>query len=215
MERKLSDELKTYVFVAKQMIPKKLCSEIVKNNFKIDDSWGIHSWSSYENGKLESSIKKTQEDGLLVKKLVEEEIRSCVMRTIELYSEVYNIPKIINFVTEARINRYIEGTEMKIHHDHIHSLFDGEQKGIPILSVVGVLNDDYEGGDFIFYDALRFDCLWYWLYRSLAMVLGGGVDDGALRQYVRRFGCADCRRSGKYAAAYAWGDDGGVFFYRL
>jgi predicted 2-oxoglutarate/Fe(II)-dependent dioxygenase YbiX len=152
MERKLSDELKTYVFVAKQMIPKKLCSEIVKNNFKIDDSWGIHSWSSYENGKLESSIKKTQEDGLLVKKLVEEEIRSCVMRTIELYSEVYNIPKIINFVTEARINRYIEGTEMKIHHDHIHSLFDGEQKGIPILSVVGVLNDDYEGGDFIFYD---------------------------------------------------------------
>jgi predicted 2-oxoglutarate/Fe(II)-dependent dioxygenase YbiX len=152
MERKLSDELKTYVFVAKQMIPKKLCSEIVKNNYKIDDSWRIHSWSSYENGKLESSIKKTQEDGLLVKKLTEDEIHSCVMRTLELYSEVYKVPGIINFVTEARINRYIQGTEMKIHHDHIHSLFDGEQKGIPILSVVGVLNDDYEGGEFMFYD---------------------------------------------------------------
>ena len=27
-------------------------------------------------------------------------------------------------------------------------MFDGERKGIPILSVLGVLNDDYEGGEF-------------------------------------------------------------------
>ena len=31
-----------------------------------------------------------------------------------------------------------------LHADHIHSMFDGEKKGIPILSVLGVLNDDYE-----------------------------------------------------------------------
>ena len=29
------------------------------------------------------------------------------------------------------------------------SLFDGETRGVPILSCLGVLNDNYEGGDFI------------------------------------------------------------------
>ena len=31
-------------------------------------------------------------------------------------------------------------------------MFDGERKGIPILSVLGVLNDDYEGGEFVLID---------------------------------------------------------------
>ena len=36
---------------------------------------------------------------------------------------------------------------MKTHVDHIHSIFDGEHKGIPILSIIGLLNDDFEGGE--------------------------------------------------------------------
>ena len=38
-------------------------------------------------------------------------------------------------------------------------VFDGEKKGIPILSVLGVLNDDYEGGEFIIFDdtEIKFD----------------------------------------------------------
>ena len=41
---------------------------------------------------------------------------------------------------------------MALHADHIHSMFDGERKGIPILSVLGVLNDDYEGDEFVLID---------------------------------------------------------------
>jgi predicted 2-oxoglutarate/Fe(II)-dependent dioxygenase YbiX len=48
----------------------------------------------------------------------------------------------------VRFNRYDENTEMQYHCDHIKSMFLGERRGIPILSIVGVLNDDYEGGDF-------------------------------------------------------------------
>ena len=36
--------------------------------------------------------------------------------------------------------------------DHIHSIFDGNIKGIPVLSVVGLLNDNYEGGDFVMFE---------------------------------------------------------------
>jgi predicted 2-oxoglutarate/Fe(II)-dependent dioxygenase YbiX len=31
-------------------------------------------------------------------------------------------------------------------------LFDGERKGVPILTVLGLLNDDFEGGDFLMFD---------------------------------------------------------------
>ena len=41
---------------------------------------------------------------------------------------------------------------MKKHSDHIRDLFDGNEKGIPVLSVVGNLNDDYEGGETNFSD---------------------------------------------------------------
>jgi predicted 2-oxoglutarate/Fe(II)-dependent dioxygenase YbiX len=41
---------------------------------------------------------------------------------------------------------------MRSHLDHIHSLFDGKEKGIPVFSIVGNLNDDYEGAEFYFWD---------------------------------------------------------------
>ena len=49
--------------------------------------------------------------------------------------------------TGIKFNRYNEGQEMRLHWDNIHSIFDGERRGVPILTAVGVLNDDYEGGD--------------------------------------------------------------------
>ena len=59
--------------------------------------------------------------------------------------------------SEVRFNRYDEATEMQIHCDHIKSLFTGDKRGIPILSVVGVLNDDYEGGEFIMWQDTKIE----------------------------------------------------------
>jgi len=57
----------------------------------------------------------------------------------------------INAGSSPRFNRYVEGECMEKHIDHIHSCFDGHQKGIPVLSIIGILNEEYEGGDLIFY----------------------------------------------------------------
>ena len=46
---------------------------------------------------------------------------------------------------------------MKKHWDQIHSMFSGEKKGVPILSIVGVLNDNYEGGDFIMFEDTKIE----------------------------------------------------------
>ena len=40
---------------------------------------------------------------------------------------------------------------MALHCDHIHSMFDGNRKGVPILSILGSLNNDYEGGELVFW----------------------------------------------------------------
>ena len=52
--------------------------------------------------------------------------------------------------TEIRFNRYSTNKKMAEHCDHI-VINEGTRKGIPVLSFVGVLNDDYEGGEFIMF----------------------------------------------------------------
>jgi predicted 2-oxoglutarate/Fe(II)-dependent dioxygenase YbiX len=49
----------------------------------------------------------------------------------------------------SRFNKYDPTTQMKLHCDHIHALFDGTRKGIPTLTVLGALNNEYEGGEFV------------------------------------------------------------------
>lgn len=51
--------------------------------------------------------------------------------------------------SSVRFNRYDETTQMKLHCDHIHTLFDGQRRGVPVLTVLGALNDDYEGGELV------------------------------------------------------------------
>ena len=51
-----------------------------------------------------------------------------------------------------RYNKYVENRKMAIHNDHIKSLFTGEDRGIPVLSCLGALNNDYLGGEFIMWE---------------------------------------------------------------
>ena len=54
--------------------------------------------------------------------------------------------------TNIRFNRYRKGRLMTRHCDFIKDMFDGNRKGIPTLSIVGLLNDDFEGGEFVMFD---------------------------------------------------------------
>jgi predicted 2-oxoglutarate/Fe(II)-dependent dioxygenase YbiX len=36
-------------------------------------------------------------------------------------------------------------------------MFDGERKGIPTLSILGALNDDYEGGELVFWESEKIE----------------------------------------------------------
>ena len=47
-----------------------------------------------------------------------------------------------------RLNRYHEGQSMREHWDGIHTLFDGSRRGVPILSIVGLVTKPKAGGLF-------------------------------------------------------------------
>mgnify|MGYP002641105794 FL=1 len=51
-----------------------------------------------------------------------------------------------------RLNRYSAGQNMPKHVDHIYNLFDGDIKGVPILTFIINFNDNYSGGDLIMFD---------------------------------------------------------------
>jgi predicted 2-oxoglutarate/Fe(II)-dependent dioxygenase YbiX len=56
-----------------------------------------------------------------------------------------------------KFNKYMPGTKMTEHCDHISDLFDGTRKGIPILTAVGLLNDNFEGGDFVMFQNEKYE----------------------------------------------------------
>jgi predicted 2-oxoglutarate/Fe(II)-dependent dioxygenase YbiX len=78
----------------------------------------------------------------------------------KIYAAVHDYVKEINFdwwsawngITRPRFNRYLPGQLMHKHCDHIHSIFDGQRKGVPVLTVLGFLRDDFTGGEFVLWD---------------------------------------------------------------
>ena len=65
---------------------------------------------------------------------------------------VENTGQIMTQFCPIRFNRYAPGQIMRQHHDHIHSIFDGKVKGVPVLSFIMNFNDDYEGADLFFWE---------------------------------------------------------------
>ena len=54
--------------------------------------------------------------------------------------------------TDPKFIKYKQTNDMTEHCDHVRHVFDGKRKGIPTVSIVGSLSDDYEGGYLRFWD---------------------------------------------------------------
>jgi hypothetical protein len=152
MKKDLSDYVKHYKSFLKDDICDKTILELNKLN---NNLWNEHT---FFNSVTNTSVKLSGDQELST--LFSKEITTKEIIMKELWTAIYNYIKDINFswfggwkaYSEIRFNKYSENTKMAEHCDHIHSLFDGKEKGIPILSVLGILNDNYEGGKFIMFE---------------------------------------------------------------
>jgi len=147
------DKVVDYINVT-NIIPPQMCEEVLKDIQAKE--WTKHSWYAYSGNDYSSKPDK-ELDVLSATQELHDALSPYVFQALQAYMLKYvpqegeRIKGFIKTFTPIRFNRYSTGTMMREHYDHIHSLFDGQRKGIPILSILGVLNEGYEGGEFVFF----------------------------------------------------------------
>jgi len=151
MKKKLSNYIKHY----KSFFNENLCNKTVKELKNLNNSfWNEHKFYDFKTNKLETLSGDQELSTLFSKEITTKEI---IMK--ELWNGINDYVYGLKFpwfsswngYTEIRFNKYSENTKMAEHCDHIQSMFEGKNRGIPTLSVLGILNDDYKGGEFIMF----------------------------------------------------------------
>lgn len=137
-----------YAKVYKNVLHKKVCSKLL--NDSADYHYEDHRFVNSE-GKNPVKLSGSKELEIAYTKTNDHKfVNTLILKTANEYLDtVSNVKKAVNYSTPIRFNKYTVGKQMAEHVDHIHSIFDGTAKGIPILSVLMLLNDDFEGGEFI------------------------------------------------------------------
>ena len=147
MERNLNNIME-FAKLYKNALSPKICNQTVKemNNIEFQE----HTFYNPQTGKYMARSGSRELSMSWGDVTTKNHINDRVGQIAQQYINELNMPWFSKFqaYTHVRFNKYAESKMMALHCDHIHSMFDGERKGIPILSVLGVLNDDYEGGEF-------------------------------------------------------------------
>ena len=115
--------------------------------------WEPHGW--YNPVKKNIEIRKDGKEIESTKKIVKH--HNLIMNV--LYDYIAKYIKSLDHkyfygwtgYTQILFHRYKKGTNMAPHVDHITSIFE-DRKGVPILSVVGQLNNTFNGGEFMVLD---------------------------------------------------------------
>ena len=137
-------EIKDYCKVY-NVIPKNICTKIIKD-YKDDANWKEHTWYSVTDNTIESNHNK-ELDILLVGDL--DYIRPYIVQIISEYMNNCAVMGSVTRFTELRLNKYSKGTTMSTHVDLIRR---NQDEGVPVLSLVLVFNDNFEGGEFMMND---------------------------------------------------------------
>ena len=147
-------KLKDLIHVERGAITPDLCDYIIKDIETRE--WEKHSWYNL-NEEVTSEDTKELDVQYITSDLqysllsIMNHVASSYVKEYS-YKQSYLTQSIMTMYSPIRFNRYSNGQTMKQHHDHIHSLFDGENKGIPVLSFILNFNDDYEGADLYFWN---------------------------------------------------------------
>ena len=145
-------DLKKYVIKIEKFIPPKLCDQAVQGLSQLN-TWWQHEYYSTD-GKL-TPIKRSGKNELWctdwLESPINKQLENVTMDGALQYINYLKIPWFSNLeaLTQLKYNRYASKQKMQMHCDHIKQIFDGTIKGVPIISLIGNLNEDYKGGEFV------------------------------------------------------------------
>ena len=148
-------QLKNFIHIERGLIPKDTCRFVI-DSIK-NKSWSSHLWS--RDGTDQFSYPTKELDVLEPTPDLEDILNPLISLSVKYYNDFIGSEKVsqVTCFSPVRFNRYQKGQTMRIHCDHIKTLFEGEVKGIPVLSIIINFNDDYIGGDLIFWDDYKVD----------------------------------------------------------
>jgi len=142
--------IEDYIYVENH-IPTEVCESLIDECNKKE--WKKHTWNNYAEGTTSSEPTK-ELDVMPCTKEQQDKITPYLVQALEAYQVKHTWPgdktqgPWLTKFSPIRFNKYEVGTMMREHYDHIHSIFDGKMKGVPIVSIVANLNTDYEGSEF-------------------------------------------------------------------
>ena len=152
----IPSDIRDYVKIYDNFLNKNFCKNIIKE-IK-DNNWEKHNFFTYEKKFVQY---KNEFFVSWDKSKLKQELQNKLWYAIERYilKDFKNFKWFSGWhgYSEVRFNKYNKTTKMEEHCDHIYSLFDGTIKGIPLLSIVGCLNEDYEGGEFIMWQTEKIE----------------------------------------------------------
>jgi len=142
--------IEDYIYIENH-IPVELCEALIDECNKKE--WKKHKWNNYGAGTFQSEETK-ELDVISCTQEQQNKITPHLIKALEEYQvrcstpgQKTSPPWLTKF-SPIRFNKYEVGNMMREHYDHIHSIFDGKMKGVPIVSIVANLNEDYEGAEF-------------------------------------------------------------------
>ena len=164
MQNKFDSELKDFILLQKSAIPKDICKYTIENlNY---GEWYKHWW--HHNTSLKRSEDVNDNSTELDIQNTTDELQNLLTPYIVESAKIYSskvsflhnqktVGTSLNNLSLLRFNRYSPGQLMKCHVDHIRTLWEYKNAGIPILSVIINLNDEYDGGKIVFWDDYSFE----------------------------------------------------------
>lgn len=152
------DKLSDFIFKT-NIVPFDVCDSVIDQISK-DSGWYSHTYErkgqstkpSYPPDEFETLHSNEIQRNILLP-LIENSIKLYNNFLIENNSfKDYQSYTGITSCSNIKFNRCKPHTRVQVHHDHIHELFGKNNRSIPVLSVVGLLNDNFEGGEFILFE---------------------------------------------------------------
>jgi predicted 2-oxoglutarate/Fe(II)-dependent dioxygenase YbiX len=133
--------LKDYISVV-NLVPKHICEQVI-SQYDNDEEWKMHNWYNPIDDEKKSQHSK-ELDVLYNKNL--DVLRQYMLPALQSYYKKLDLNNLVTNHSNIRLNKYKTGTVMSEHFDLIRRNRDD---GIPVLSIVGALNDNYSGGQFL------------------------------------------------------------------
>ena len=131
-------QLRDLIHVERGIIPANLCDFIVQDTEKRE--WKPHTW--YNSQADSYGSEETMElDVQPATPELQQLLTPIIIQAGAAYNQKFawlkseRTTQIMNKFTGLRFNRYQPGQIMRQHHDHIHSIFDGKEKGLSLIHI--------------------------------------------------------------------------------